>query len=346
LFLVVAAFVAAHLCLWLMPGVFRPWNAQMIDRLYRLRYAVDHLRPTYNETIVHVDINNSAIQKLNNYYLNRSHYARVVRNLAEMGVAIQAFDFIFASRLNAQDDQALIDATGTAGTVYFGLAFLLSPNNPAGQMKSAVNEAVHQYLDRTKWPLDVIGDSSLLYFGKDPLPTFIPLASAAKGLGFINIKPDADGVFRRVPLLVKYADGCYPSFALRTVCDTLGVSPGKIVVTPGNSIILKDARQPGGVSHDVTIPIDDRGNMLVNFIGPWERMKHYNFAEIHDASETPDEMEIWTEELKGKIALISDVSTGSSDLGPVPTDQGFPLSGLHANAIHSMLTEEFLREAS
>ncbi len=345
LFLVVAALVAAHVCLWLMPGVFGPWNAQMIDRLYRLRYAVDHLRPTYNETIVHVDINNSAIQKLNNYYLNRSHYARVVRNLAEMGVAIQAYDFIFASRLNAQDDQTLIDAARQAGTVYFGLAFRLTQNAP-GEKKCAENEDVHRYLEKTKWPLDVVGDSSLLYSGKDPLMTFIPLASAAKGLGFINIRPDADGVFRRVPLLVKYDGGCYPSFALRTVCDYLGVSPEKLVVTPGKHIILKDARSPGGASHDITIPIDDRGNMLVNFIGPWERMRHYNFADIYEASETPDEVETWTEELKGKIALISDVSTGSSDLGPAPTDPSFPLSGLHANAIHTMLTEEFLREAS
>ena len=343
--LVVIALVAAHFCLWLLPGVFTPWNAQMIDRLYRLRYAVDHLRPAYDQTIVHVDINNSAIQKLNNYYLNRSYYAQVVRNLAAMGVAIQAYDFIFASRVNARDDHALIDATREAGTVYFGLAFLLT-HSALAEKQGPENVDVHRYLDRTKWPLDGIGDSSRLYFGKDPLPTFIPLASAAKGLGFINIKPDADGVFRRIPLLVKYDGGCYPSFALRVVCDYLGVSPEKIVVTPGHNITLKDARRPGGASHDIAIPIDDHGNMLVNFIGPWERMTHYNFADIYDASETPDEMETWTEELKGKIALISDVSTGSSDLGPVPTDLSFPLSGLHANAIHTMLTEEFLKEAS
>ncbi len=303
------------------------------------------LRPAYHDTIVHVDINNTAIQKLNNYYLNRSYYARAVRNLAAMGTAIQAYDFIFASRLNAQDDQALIEATREAGTVYFGLAFLLADHEGTAR-KNARNEEIDRYLERTKWPLHVIGDPSGLYFGKDPLTTFIPLASAAKGLGFINIKPDADGVFRRVPLLVKYGDGCYPSFALRVVCDYLGVAPERITVAPANNITLKDARRPDGTSRDIVIPIDDSGNMLVNYIGPWERMTHYSFADIYNASENPDEMETWTEELKGKIALISDVSTGSSDVGPVPTDLSFPLSGLHANAIHTILTEEFLRELS
>jgi adenylate cyclase len=342
--LIVTAFAAANLCLWLLPGVFVPLNAQLLDRLFRLRHAVEHLRPAYNETIVHIDINNSAIQRLNNYYLNRSYYAQVIRNLAAMGTAVQAYDFIFASRLNPDDDQALIEAVRAAGTVYFGLAFLLTPSATATP-KGSESEEVRRYLQETKWPLQVIGNPSGLYFGRDPLTTFIPLASAAKGLGFINIKPDSDGVFRRIPLVVKYGNGCYPSFALRVVCDYLGVAPEKITITPGRDITLKDVRRPGGASHDIVIPIDDFGNMLVNFIGPWERMTHYSFADIYNASETPDEMEIWTQELKGKIVLVSDVSTGSSDLGPVPTDLSFPLSGLHANAIHNILTEEFLREA-
>jgi adenylate cyclase len=343
--LMVIAFVAAHICLWLVPGVFASWDAQLTDRLFRLRHAIDRLRPVYDETIVHVDLNNSAIQKLDNYYLNRSQYARVVQNLAEMGVASQAYDIIFASRLNAQDDQALIDATRAAGTVYFGLAFALTPGVLVAK-KAFAGKDVSEYFKTTKWPLHDGGYSSALYVGKDPLPTFIALASASKGLGYLNIKPDGDGVFRRLPLLVKYEDGCYPSFALRVVCDYLGVLPDKIAVIPGKNITLKDARRPQGTTHDIIIPIDAQGSMLVNFVGPWERMTHYNFADVYLASEDQDKMGTWTEELNGKIALISDVSTGSSDQGPVPTDLSYPLSGFHANAIHTILTESFLREAS
>jgi adenylate cyclase len=86
--------------------------------------------------------------------------------------------------------------------------------------------------------------------------------------------------------------------------------------------------------------------MIVNYIGPWGRMDHYNFADILRAAEDRDELEIWAEELKGKIVIISDVSTGSTDVGPVPTDANFPLSGVHANVIHNILTESFLRELS
>ena len=347
LLLVVAALVASHLGLWLLPGVFASWNGQMIDRLFRLRHAVDRLRPPYDETIVHVDLNNTTIQKLNNYYLSRSHFAQVARNLAAMGVAAQAYDFIFASRLNPQDDQALIEATRAAGKVYYGLAFSLSHDaTPSSTRRTAGNEEVRPYLDRTKWPLQGIGDLNELYVGKNPLVTFIPLSSAAKGLGFLNLRPDTDGVFRRLPLLVKYDDGCYPSFALRIICDYLGVSPEKIIVAPGHNVTLKEAGRPGGTRHDIVIPIDARGNMLVNFIGPWDRLTHYNLVDIYQASANEDEMENWADELRGKIVLISDVSTGVTDLGPVPTDLSFPLSGFHANAIHTILSEQFLREAS
>jgi len=86
--------------------------------------------------------------------------------------------------------------------------------------------------------------------------------------------------------------------------------------------------------------------MVINFIGPWERMKHYNFADVLAASEDRDELEMWKEELSGKIVVVSEVTTGSSDLGPVPTDPNYPLSGLHANIIHTILTGSFLRELS
>ena len=55
---------------------------------------------------------------------------------------------------------------------------------------------------------------------------------------------------------------------------------------------------------------------------------------------------MWREELAGKIVVVSDVTTGSGDVGPVPTDPRFPLSGVHAHALHTILTGDFLRTLS
>lgn len=192
-----------------------------------------------------------------------------------------------------------------------------------------------------------MGDLSRLYHGSEPLITFSALAAVSRGLGYLSLKPDQDGVYRRLPLLVRYKGSFYPSFSFRAICDYLSVPSEKIIVRPGKSITLKDARKPGKtIGHDIVIPIDRYGNMVINFAGPWERMTHYNFSDVFFASEDQDEMEMWKEELSGKIVIVSEVSTGSTDLGPVPTDTQFPLSGLHANVMHTILTESFLKELS
>ena len=344
-FLILSSFVAAHLCFWLLPNVFVTWNAQAVDQLFLLRSNSDLLKPPYDDTVVHIDLNDTSIQRLDNFYLNRSHHAQVIRNLATMGVSLQLYDFIFAARTNEKDDGALMEAVLDSGNVYFGMAFNLS--GKFSQEQRDKNSRQREYLDRTKWNVMLKGEPAPFHVGTKPLITLPNIADKSKGLGYLNLKCDRDGVFRRMPLLVRYEKAFYPGFSFRALCDYLGVPPERIIVTPGKSILLRDAKRPGEKSeHDIVIPIDKHGNMVVNFIGPWERMKHYNFSDVLLVSKDSDDMDVWREELSGKIVIVSEVSTGSADIGPVPTDTHFPLSGLHANLIHTVLTGSFVRELS
>ena len=202
IFLLVAAFVAAHLCFFLLPSVFETWNAKTVDRLFLFRSASDRLQPHYDDTIVHVDINNTTIHQLNNHYLNRSHHAQLISNLTAMNVSVQLYDFIFAARSNNKDDNALINATSKAGNVYFGLAFALLKETDQGYDDSKKTNAI-EYLDRTKWCVVLKGDTKTFYEGVNPLTTFPALSSASRGLGYLSLKADRDGVFRRLPLLIR-----------------------------------------------------------------------------------------------------------------------------------------------
>lgn len=342
--LLLGAFLAAHSLFWILPSVFNTWNARVVDQLFKLRNRLERLRPDYDDVIVHVDLNNTSIRELNSYYLKRSHHARVVRNLKTMGVSLQMFDFIFAARTEREEDADLENAVRESGNVYFGLAFDLSKKGSSPSWRGLEKDSPElRYLERTAWRPTVKGDPSKFHHGAGLLLTYPGLSEAAWGSGYLNILTDADGVFRRTPLLVRFRDRYYPSFAFRAVCDYLGVPPERIIVAPGEHIILKGAARPGAPeARDITIPIDRRGNMIINFIGPWERMSHYNYVDILRASDDREEMELWAEEMNGRIVLVSEVSTGSPDLGPVPTDANFPLSGLHANVMHTILTESFL----
>ena len=94
-----SAWLVAYLCFWLLPSVFETWNAQTVDQLFVLRDSSERLRPPYDTTVVHVDLDNSTIQGMKTFYLERAHFAQAVRTLAAMGVAAQAYDFIFAAPL-------------------------------------------------------------------------------------------------------------------------------------------------------------------------------------------------------------------------------------------------------
>ena len=348
--LIVTSFAVIQLLFRALPGVFEPWNAQAVDQFFLLRSAVKSLRPAYDSTIVHVDISDRSFDEMESSYLNRSQYARVVRNLSEMNTALQAWDFIFPARTNQADDSAFIACVAAAHNVYFGLGFNIA-GQPAGSQTTGRIAWTTTYLAATTWNIRVEGTEDDIPPARQARTTFIDLAAASRGLGFLNVDFDRDGVYRRAHLLFRYGEGYYPSFALRVACEYFGVSADRVILRPGNSVTLKDARRPGGKAHDVVIPIDRSGTMLINYVGPLKTgdgtpsMLHYDFADILKASDDRTELELWKDILGGKIAIVSEVATGASDVGPVPTDNEFPLSGVHSNILNTILTGNFLRGA-
>jgi sigma-B regulation protein RsbU (phosphoserine phosphatase) len=343
LFISAAALVLVHLFQWTLPEATATWNHRVLDRLFQFRSYSDAWRPAYDATVVHVDINQSTLQKLERRQISRRHHARAITNLGAMMTAAQIYDVVFASPQDAQEDQQLVEAARRAGNVYFGLVFLFG-SPPFQNRFTDENPAVQDYLEATTWPIRVMGEPTAIPLATDAIATFPELAKASRGLGSLNLQYDPDGVYRRYPLLFRYADAFYPSVALRAVCRYLGVDPAAVVLVPGRHLILPAARFPGkDTPRDIRVPIDGAGNMAINYVGPWERMDHYNFADILEASERPAEMALWQKELAGKIVIVSEILSGASDAGPVPTDTRYPLSGVHANALHTLLTASFLR---
>ena len=346
--LIVASFAFIRLLFWAFPNVFEPWNAQAVDQFFLFRDKSPSLRPPYDSTIVHVDISDKTFESLRNSYLNRFQYAKVARTLAEMKTSLQMWDFIYPARTNRAEDSTFIAAVADAKNAYFGLGFNVfkeRKSQPAPQARRG-----DEYLSRTKWHIKVQGTVDDIPEVHKAKSTFTDLASVSAGLGFLNLDFDRDGVYRRAPLLFRFEDGYYPSFAFRVACDYLGVTPDRIELIPGTTVTLHGARKPGATPHDIVIPIDRSAAMLVNYTGPLmlndsvSTMLHFDFFDILSASADRTEVELWGEVLGGKIAVVSEVATGASDVGPVPTDNEFPLSGVHSNVLNTILTGKFLDE--
>jgi adenylate cyclase len=335
LVLLAAVALAGFLVLRAFPALVEPLSFQTTDRLFELRARFPRLRPKLDPAMVVIAVDDPSLRQMGTFYPGREEEARLVRNLGRAGVALQAHDVIYAAP--QPGDAELLEATAGAGNVYFGMALGLSEEGGASSAASPIPE-------RDRWRPHLTGDISALYTAARPFVTFPALAEAARGLGFLDIRVDRDGVYRLAPLVGRDGDALVPSLPFRAVCDFLGVTPDRIEVAPGRAVTLRGARRPGEPARrDIVIPVDERGRMAVNYVGDWDALTHYPAGPIWEASDDRFAMLDLEEELKGKIALLTWVTSGSGDVGPVPGDPLSPLGGIHANVMNTILTGAFVR---
>ena len=333
--LALSALLIAYIVYGLFQEDFKTGDSRIIDRLLGLRPQVNPIRQHLPDAIVHVDAN---------LYFSRPQHAQIIRNLAAMKVSAQLIDFIFTDRISDSDDQPLIDATRLAGNTYYGLSFerlskkfgTESASSPAGSSQPP---------DSDRWQVVLEGDSGQIWVGFDPRTPYDTLARASRGTGFLNLTPDPDGIIRRLPLLVRHGGAIYPSLSLRVVCDYLNVSAHQVVVRPGNSITLKNARPPDGSgARDIVIPIDNRGSMILNIVQSWLDMPHYSYSEIFQASENPAELARLNNELSGKIAIISEKVEAIFQTRSTGRPRLLSSGTIHALVLQNILAGSFLGE--
>jgi len=105
--LLVAVFAFTHVLTWSLSGFFEPLGARATDRLFAARAKYPSFGPAYDGHVVHVVIDDSSIERREDFYVDREDYARLVRNLDEAGVAIQFHDVIFAAPQTEAGDRLL-----------------------------------------------------------------------------------------------------------------------------------------------------------------------------------------------------------------------------------------------
>ncbi|MCL2443753.1 MAG: adenylate/guanylate cyclase domain-containing protein [Treponema sp.] len=98
--------------------------------------------------------------------------------------------------------------------------------------------------------------------GVDILPVLPVFANAAKGAGYTNVVIDDDGVRRRVYLTQQMFDHWYLQLAFAPLIDYLGRPE---IILEKRKMIIKQAKMPDGRVKDITIPLDKRGRMLLDW---------------------------------------------------------------------------------
>ncbi|HSG46464.1 MAG TPA: CHASE2 domain-containing protein, partial [Longimicrobiales bacterium] len=147
------------------------------------------------------------------------------------------------------------------------------------------------------------------------------LAKAARSSGFFNITPDPDGVLRRVPLVIRHGDALYPSLALAVYLKARG---GDVVLDTG----------PEGVEalrlDGRTLPLDRRGNLLVNYRGRRHVFPHVSASSVLDGTADPA---VW----KGKMVLLGTTAAGLKEIRTTPLEPAQPGVEIHATVLDNLL---------
>ncbi|MDD5737030.1 MAG: CHASE2 domain-containing protein, partial [Candidatus Omnitrophica bacterium] len=201
---------------------FETYELQTLDLRFNLRPPVK-----VSPDIVIIEIAEDTIKDLGRWPFDRAFHADLINFLGQLGAKAIVFDIQFAEE--SPSDKYLIEETRNARcNVYYPL--------------------VLEYKGASR--------NGLPYAPKVEVPLMGPLAEAAKGTGFINVIPDADGKVRKVPLKIECGGREYLQLAYMAAKDNYDLRGRKI-------------------------PVDSEGMFLINYPGKWAKtFKHYSFSDI------------------------------------------------------------------
>jgi len=143
--------------------------------------------------------------------------------------------------------------------------------------------------------------------------------------GFLNAAPDADGLLRRIPMLIGFDQQLYPSLALAMLMQF--AQSGQIEIHP---------RETGWLTLGAgnrSIAIDPQGTMMVRFSPPVAPLPRLAAAAILEG-------EMGVDQLKDKIVLVGLSAAGlgsgyQTAAGPVPSP-----ADIHAQVLDNILTNQ------
>ena len=316
------------------------------------------------EEVVLIAIDEKTLDELGRWPFPRRYFAVAAKNLNDWGIRVLAFDMIFSepdvySGIDTVDyiEESILNILefDTKLTVFFAeartdldsdyhfakelrrtpevvLGYFFHQNKK--EIAHLTDEEIQEYItsiDKSKFRM-VYYDSetakrTVFREGLLPEPNIPIISDAATGFGYFNVFPDKDGIIRWTTLALKSGEIFYPSFALEAARAYLTAPQPDIFIGDDGAYKIKLG--------DIEIPINARGEMLINYRGGFRTFPYYSFTDVYHGRLSPEEFE-------NKIAIIGTVAVGTYDLRVTPLGPDYPGMEVNANIIENILHQNFL----
>jgi adenylate cyclase len=285
-----------------------------------------------------VDIDDKSLEKLGQWPWPRTRIADLVTELTRLGAVVIAFDAVFSEpdRLNpafAADTFRNLDEETRA-------RLRALPSNDevfADAIRASRVVLGESGLPEEIAPLDkTLPVTGLAMLGEEPqrfmfdfpgLLRNVPvLEHAAAGRGLFTIKPERDGIVRRVPMIMQAQGQTMPSLTFEM-----------LRVATGSGTILIKAEQ-GGIKSlgikGVQIPTDHNGQIWVHYAR--------NDASIYVPAINVLEKNVAPDMIAGKLVLIGTSAVGLNDIKTTPVSRAMPGVEIHAQVLETTLSGEVI----
>ena len=329
---------ARLLCLALLVvfAALRVWDPAPVEevriRTFDTFQRIDPRQKTQRPVTI-VDIDEKSMEKLGQWPWPRNRIADLITELTSLGAVVIAFDVVFSEpdRLNPDaiaetfrsldeetrarlrslpsNDQVLADALRNSRVVL----------GESGLPEELV--ALDKTLPVTG--LAMLGEEPQKFMFQFPgLLRNVPvLEHAAAGRGLFTIKPERDGIVRRVPMIM-LAQGLT---MLSLNFEMLRVA------TDSGTILIKAAKE--GIKsvriRGLEIPTDKNGQLWVHFAR--------NDSSIYVPAINVLERGVSPDMIAGKLVLIGTSAVGLNDIKTTPVSPAMPGVEIHAQVLESAL---------
>lgn len=298
-----------------------------LDWRYKARAAWD---PSASPEVLVVAIDEDALAQLGRWPWTRAVHTQFMQLLATRPPAAVAFDLLFTE---PSPEKTLDDAFGDALVQTTASITAAAAENLENQKKFDA-----EYVGNTKAITSIHGDVSRL-IGYDNALVPVQIIGESSHVGFANSPPGSDGVRRQLPLIVRCGTRVFPSLVLQSLLTREGVESDAVEVALGDCIRIK------GPNKQWQIPIDERGQMTINYRHPGT-FSVFSYPSLM-ASLRDNQGKEWPKgfpPITGQTLFVGQMAQGLADLGPTPHA---PLVGLvltHANALSNILGEDYIKQ--
>ena len=287
-----------------------------------------------------IDIDDKSLEKLGQWPWPRTRLAQLVTELTRLGAVVIAFDVVFSEpdRLNPEfvaetfpnldeDTRAKLKALPSNDQIF---ADAIAASRVVLGESGSPDElsAVDKTLPVTG--LAMLGEEPQRFMFEFPglLRNTRVLEHAAAGRGLFTIRPERDGIVRRVPMIMLAQGQTMPSLSFEM-----------LRVATGSGTILIKAEKAGIKSLGIKnfqLPTDRNGQLWVHYAR--------NDASIYVPAINVLEKTVAPEMIAGKLVLIGTSAVGLNDIKTTPVSRAMPGVEIHAQVLESALTGEVISQ--